>query len=261
MSLRRLIPMLFIKNGLIVRSEGFAVHQVIGNVISEAKRYNEWDVDELIYLDISREPFYDARRDDHRIKSFDSIGEIVRAVSKTCFMPMASGGGIRTMSDVDLRIRTGSDKVVMNTAAFETPEIVHEVATKYGSQCVVISVDYRVVDGVPILYTGFGQRNTGVNIFDWISECQRMGAGEILLHAIDRDGIAGGYDIETIGKVAEFTRLPVIASGGAGMPEDFLEVYRRTRVSAVAAGNLFHFTERSYPRAKKMLRRAGIDVR
>ncbi len=253
--------MLFIKNGLIVRSEGFALHQVIGNVISEAKRYNEWDVDELIYLDISREAFYDARRDDQRIKSFGSIGEIIEAVSKTCFMPMAVGGGIRTMSDVDLRIRTGADKVVMNTAAFETPDIVHDVATKYGSQCLVISVDYRMVDGKPVLHTGFGQCNTGVNIFDWIAECQRLGAGELMLHAIDRDGMASGYDIETIGEVAEFTRLPVIACGGASMPEDFIEVYRRTRVSAVAAGNLFHFTERSYPRAKKMLTRAGIDVR
>jgi len=261
MKLRRLIPALFIKNGLIVRSERFSCHQVIGNVINEAKRYNEWNVDELLYVDISREKVYDARRDDHRIKSFTSIGEIVDAVSRVCFMPLTFGGGVRSIEDVDLRIRTGADKVVLNTGAYEMPGLIPEIAGKYGSQCVMISVDYRVLDGAPILYTQWGTHNTGVDVVDWVKECESKGAGEILLHSVDRDGEAEGYDIDTIGRVVSRTSLPVIACGGAGTVEDFEDVFRQTEVSAVAAGNIFHFTERSYPRAKRLLLREGIDVR
>lgn len=259
--LKRLIPVLFIKNGLIVRSEDFSYHQVIGNVINEAKRYNDWNVDELIYIDISREKFYDARRDDHAVKSFASIAEIIQAIAKVCFMPLTFGGGIRSFEDVALRVSLGADKVVLNTQAFADPGLVGQAAERFGSQCVVISVDYRLRDGRPVLFTEFGQHDTGVDVLDWVRECGRMGAGEIFLHSIDRDGAGTGFDLETIGAVADATRLPVIACGGAGMIEDFGHVLKQTKASAVAAGNIFHFTERSYPRAKKLLLKEGFSVR
>lgn len=257
----RLIPVLYIKNGLIVRSEDFSYHQNIGNVINEACRYNEWDVDELVYIDISREKQYDLRRDDHKIKSTNTIDQIIKGISKVCFMPLTFGGGIRSIEDVDVRIQNGADKVTLNTGAFDNPDLIRTVAHKYGAQCVVISIDYRLVDGVPLVHTEFGQKNTHAVVFDWIKECERIGAGEIFLNAIDRDGKAIGYDIETIGKAVEASRLPVIGCGGAGEMNDFVEIAKQTRVSAIAAGNMFHFTERSYPRAKQLLKKEGINVR
>jgi len=248
-------------NGLIVRSEDFDTHQIMGNVINEAARYNEWNVDELIYIDISRDKTYDSRRDDHRVKAVDSIEDIITEISKVCFMPLTFGGGIKTVEDVDLRIRTGADKVVINSAAYHTPELIHEIAKKYGSQCCVISVDYRIVEGKPLLFTDFGTNNTGIDVKDWVKECHKIGAGEIFLHAIDRDGKANGFDIDTISDVTSASQLPVIACGGAADVDDFIDVYEETNVAAVAAGNMFHFTERAYPRAKKDLIREKIHVR
>lgn len=257
----RLIPVLYIKNGLIVRSEDFSYHQNIGNIINEASRYNEWDVDELVYIDISREKYYDLRRDDHKIKSSNTLDQVIKDISKVCFMPLTFGGGIRSIEEVDLRIKNGADKVTLNSGAFNSPDLIRTVARKYGAQCVVISIDFRLVDGVPTVFTDFGQKNTKTSVRDWIGECARLGAGEIFLNAIERDGKALGYDIETIGSAVEASRLPVIACGGAGELFDFVELARKTKVSAIAAGNIFHFTERSYPRAKQLLKKEGINVR
>ncbi len=257
----RLIPVLYIRNGLIVRSENFSYHQNIGNVINEAKRYNEWDVDELIYIDISRDKQYDARRDDHKIQSFQSIEQIISAISSVCFMPLTFGGGIRTIEQVDFIIRSGSDKITLNTGAFNNPELVKETSLRYGSQCIVLSIDYRTVEGKPIVFTEFGEKNTGVKVVDWVNECEKLGAGEIFLNSIERDGTAMGYDIETIGQIVESTRLPVIACGGVGDASDFVELAKNTRVSALAAGNWFHFVERSYSKAKQLLKKHGINVR
>ena len=258
---RRLIPVLYIKNGLIVRSEGFSYHHNIGNVVAEAGRYNGWDVDELIYIDISREKYYDLRRNDYNVNPYDSIGTIINEISKVCFMPLTFGGGIRTIDDVSFRIQNGADKITLNTGAFENPKLIKQAAEKYGSQAVVISIDYRLIDGQPIVFTNFGQKNTGKSVYNWIKECENLGAGEILLNSIDRDGKANGYDIEIINKVVDSTKLPVIACGGAGSPEDFVELAQKTNVSAIAAGNIFHFTELSYPRAKMLLKKEGLNFR
>jgi len=258
---KRLIPVLYIKNGLIVRSEGFSYHQNIGNVINEAKRYNEWNVDELIYIDISRKKNYDLRRDDHGVKSYNSIGEIINAISKICFMPLTFGGGIRNIKDIDYRIKNGADKITLNTGAFENPKLISEAAEKYGSQAVVISVDYKIVKGQPILFTDFGQKNTKTTVLNWIKKCEELGAGEIFLNSIDRDGKANGYDLTTIKKVVKSTKLPVIACGGAHNVSDFIKLARDVNISAIAAGNIFHFTELSYPLAKTLLKKGGLNFR
>lgn len=257
----RLIPVLYIKNGLIVRSEGFSYHQNIGNIINEAHRYNEWNVDELIYIDISLHKEYDLRRDDLKIKSYSSIEEIVKKISKVCFMPLSFGGGIRTLEDADVRIKNGADKVIINTGAFLNPGLITKIARKYGAQCVVISVDYKLLDNKPIVFVNNGQQNTGLSVYDWVEECEKRHAGEIFLNSIGLDGSAKGYDLETIASVCEATFLPVVACGGAGDFYDFVKVAKTARVSAIAAGNLFHFTERSYPKAKAILKKEGIDVR
>ncbi|MHA4843886.1 imidazole glycerol phosphate synthase subunit HisF [Flavitalea antarctica] len=257
----RLIPVLYIKNGLIVRSEGFSYHQNIGNIINEAKRYNDWDVDELIYIDISREKYYDIRRDDHKIKSYSSITEIIERISKVCFMPLTFGGGIKTIDDIDLRIRNGADKVSINTQAFENPGLIREAALKYGNQCVVVSIDYKIIENVPVVFTHFGQQNTNMTLWEWAERCEDAGAGELLINSIDRDGKANGFDTDTIKKLSEESKLPIVACGGAGDPYDFVDVAQETRVSGIAAGNIFHFTERSYPRVKELMKKNKINVR
>lgn len=257
----RLIPVLYIKNGLIVRSEDFSYHQNIGNIINEARRYNEWNVDELIYIDISREKVYDMRRDDHKIKSADSIEEIIKEISKVCFMPLSFGGGIRKMEDIDLRIRNGADKITLNTGAIESPQLIKDASQKYGAQCVVVSVDYKMIDNTPTVFSSFGSCNTGMNLFDWIRECEHLGAGEIFMNAIERDGRACGYDIDNIGKAVGSTSLPIVACGGAGDFYDFIDLANETKVSGIAAGNWFHFVERSYPRAKQALKTNNLNVR
>jgi imidazole glycerol-phosphate synthase subunit HisF len=257
----RLIPVLYIKNGLIVRSEDFSYHQNIGNIINEATRYNEWNVDELIYIDISRTENYDMRRDDHKIKSYSSKQEIINQIASVCFMPLTFGGGIRSLIDIDVLIKSGADKITLNTGAFENPQLIKECAHKYGSQATVISIDYRITNGQAIVFTNFGQTNTSINLLDWVKEVEKLGAGEIFINSIDRDGKASGYDMETIGAVVSATKLPVIACGGAGDDFDFVDLAQATKVSAIAAGNMFHFTERSYPRAKQVLKKNGIDVR
>ena len=257
----RLIPVLYILNGFIVRSEGFKIHQNIGNVINQAQRYNEWNVDELIYIDITREGTHNLQRDDHRVESYSDIHEIITRIGAVCFMPLTFGGGIRNVDDAQLRIRLGADKVTLNTAAINDPGVVSEIAKRYGSQAVVVSVDYRVIKGQPVVHSNFGRDNTGMAVVDWVRECADRGAGEILLNSIDRDGKACGYDLKTIAAVVAASRIPVIACGGASEFHDFVEVVRETGVSAVAAGNIFHFTERSYPRAKELMKREGINVR
>lgn len=257
----RLIPVLYIMNGLIVRSEDFSYHQIIGNIVNEARRYNEWNVDELIYIDISRVVEYDSRRDDHKIKSFHTIEEIINQISKVCFMPLTFGGGIRNLTQIDLLIKQGADKITLNTGAIKSPGLVRQASGKYGSQAIVISIDYKIINSQPVVFSDFGVTNTGIYLLDWIKECQNLGAGELFINSIERDGKANGYDIETIGKVVDSSRLPVIACGGAGDINDFIELANSTKVSGIAAGNIFHFTERSYPKAKQLLKRNGINVR
>jgi cyclase len=258
---RRLIPVLYIKNGLIVRSEGFNYHQNIGNVVSEAERYDQWNVDELVYIDISREPVYDLRRDDMKVKSLSSVSAMLEAISRVCFMPLTFGGGIRDLEQVGVLIRSGADKVTVNTGAIKNPNLISDIATKYGSQCVVVSIDYRLIDGRAVVFTMFGTLNTGIDLIDWMRVCEQNGAGEFLLNAIDRDGKANGYDIPTMTRAAVSTRVPVIGCGGAGDDFHFVDLARQSGVSGLAAGNFFHFTELSYPRVKRLLLREGINVR
>jgi cyclase len=176
-------------------------------------------------------------------------------------MPLTFGGRIRTIEEVDIRIRNGADKIVLNTGAFENNSLITESAQKYGSQAVVISIDYKIIDQHPIVFTHFGEKNTSLKVEEWIRKVEDLGAGEIFVNAIDRDGKANGYDIANIGKFVNLTKLPLVACGGAGDMYDFVDLAQETNVSGIAAGNVFHFTERSYPRAKQLMKKNGIDVR
>jgi cyclase len=257
----RVIPVLFLMNGLIVRSERFSEFKVIGNPLSELERYSEWLADELVYADITREGEHDIRRDDHKIKNIGGKLDILRAISRKAFMPLTFGGLIRDMATIDTYLQEGADKILVNTQAWRDPELVRAAASRHGSQAVVVGIDVkREGDGWAVHVDQGRERATG-DLVGWARAIEAAGAGEILLNSIDRDGMAEGYDVEAIRAVAEAVRIPVVACGGVGDFSDFRAAIDDGHASAVAAGNVFHFTEHSYKRAKKHLKDRGYDVR
>jgi imidazole glycerol-phosphate synthase subunit HisF len=258
---KRLIPCLLLKNGLVVRSGNFSLHQIIGNPIHQTERFNAWAIDELIYIDITREGENDIRRDDQKVKDTKDLMEILLGISKTCFMPLTFGGGIRTIDDIRARLANGADKITINTQAVDTPEFVDEAAQTFGSQAIVVSIDVRKQgDAEWEVFTRFGKHATGLDVVNWAKEVERRGAGEIFLNSIDRDGTAQGYDLPLIEAVSEATNIPVIACGGVGKFAHLAEG-ARAGASAVSAANIFHFTEHSTQNARMALAEAGIDVR
>ncbi|MAJ23534.1 MAG: imidazole glycerol phosphate synthase cyclase subunit [Candidatus Pelagibacter sp.] len=259
--MKRIIPVLFIKNGLIVRSQNFARHQVIGNVINQAKRLNDWLADELICIDISNEKFYDSGRDDHQVKSINNIIEIIKEMSKVVFMPFSFGGGIRNVEDAKIRIRNGADKIIINTLIFESKNTVEQIVKILGSQAVVASLDYKIEKGIPQVYSHSGKQNVKKNLYEVAKYCEALGVGEIFIQNINLDGSSLGYDIEIIEKLVSQSNLPVVCCSGAGTNSHFGKVAKINEISGVAAGNFFNFSEGSYPRVKKFLKNEGIDVR
>lgn len=258
---RRLIPCLFLQNGLIVRSERFEQFKQLGNPLAQLERLNEWSADELIYVDITREGSYDLKRDDLAVRSRGDIVSILRDISTRSFMPLTFGGRIRSIETVDSFIANGADKVVINTGAVLDPTLITRVARSYGSQAMVLAVDVRKEGDNYVPYIANGQTRADLRFEDWLREGVRRGAGEILVNSIDRDGTASGYDLDLLRLACATVDVPVIACGGAGSFEDLIEVMSETEVSAVAAGNIFNFTENAYRRAKRVLREAGITVR
>jgi cyclase len=257
----RLIPVLLLQNALLVRSQLFELHQVIGNPIHEVARFNEWNVDELIYLDITREGGYDLRRSDHRISGLEDPLAILDAVSKTCFMPLTWGGRIRSLADMANRFARGADKVTITTAAFDDQALVTAAARTYGSQAIVVGIDVRRDEaGRAEVYVDGGRRATGLAPEEWARRVEELGAGEILLQSVDRDGTGRGYDVDLIEAVAGVTTIPVIALGGVGRYEDYAAGIR-AGASAVAAANIWHFKEMSDRGGKRALARAGIATR
>jgi len=259
---KRLIPVLFIKNGLIVRSEAFESHKIIGNVINEVRRYNQWDIDELIYIDISRDTFYDSRRDDHKVKRVESIDEIIDLVSKECFMPLSFGGGIRDYKTIKNYLAKGADKVILNTMLYENPSLAEKAVQQFGSQAIIASIDYRVIEGKEVFFKNYGRTKLDFNSFkDIVEYVEALGCGEIFVNSIDRDGTGDGFDIDSIQEVISLSNLPVIACGGAIDIFDFVELGQLESLSGIAAGNMFHFTENIYPRSKKKLLEKGLNFR
>lgn len=222
---------------------------------------NAWGADELIYVDITREGQYDLERDDLKVTAAHDVVSILRDIATKCFMPLTFGGRIRTLVTVDEFIANGADKVVIDTGAYLNPALITEVAEKYGSQAMVVGIDVRKEATGYGVYINNGRTRVEKSLEVWLQEAVQRGAGEIFLNSIDRDGAATGYDLEVIQAVCDMVNVPVIACGGAGSFADFVQVLQETTVSAVAAGNIFNFTENAYRRAKRVLKEAGIDVR
>jgi len=270
----RLITVLLLKNGVLVRSNTFSFHQHTGDPVGQVERFTAWKADELIYLDINRDDVHDFRQTMHVIGTTCSkkdleatmtndIIDIIREVSKRCMIPLTVGGKIRTLDDIRIRLKNGADKVSINTQALEDPSFIEKAAEAFGSQCIVVCVDVKkdAMTGKHEVYKHFGKEKTGLDPVEWCKEAERRGAGEILLQSIDRDGIGEGYDNDIIRRVADAVSIPVIALGGVGKFEHFVEGLKKGGASAVAAANIFFFHEQSVIKAKKHMAACGIDVR
>lgn len=259
---KRLIPCLFLKNGFLVRSEKFNYHQNFGNAVHQVERFNAWAVDELIYIDISEDDNYDIRRDDLKVKNQENPLLILERVAKTCFMPLTFGGRLRSLDCIRQRLVRGADKVTINTQALADPEFITRSAWHFGSQCIIVSIDVKLDgNGNYKVARDHGRMLTDLHPVDWAKQAEELGAGEIFLNSVDRDGTGEGYDLMLIRAVAEAVRIPVIACGGVGHFRHMGQGIIEGKADAVAAGNIFHFTELSAKQARKQLIKMGVDVR
>jgi imidazoleglycerol phosphate synthase cyclase subunit len=259
----RLIPVLLLKHGVIVRSQLFKVHQVIGNPMSTVQRFSDWNVDELVVIDISRgEEGYDLRRDDLQQQYLgNSALDVLREIAKGCFMPLTFGGRIRTIQDIEDRLTAGADKVTLNTAALDNPDFLESAARRFGTQCIVVSIDACRIDTTWAVFAEGGRRGIGRHPAQWAKEAEARGAGEVFLNSIDRDGSGQGYDLDLVRAVSAAVSIPVVACGGVGRYDHFPTAIIQGGAAATAAANIFHFFELSYSHAKQACLNAGIPMR
>jgi cyclase len=216
--------------------------------------------DELIYLDISQTQSYDLGRVDLNHASFSSNSEIIQMVASRCFMPLTFGGGIRSIDDIRFRIRSGSDKITLNSAVIDNPGLITQCAHEFGSQCCVVSIDAKRLERGYVCYKG-GRIPTNHSPVELVKIAENAGAGEVIINSIDKDGSGQGFDLELINLICDAVKMPVIALGGAGNWSHFEEVLTQTKASAVAAANIFHYSENSVYTAQKHLYERGLNVR
>ncbi len=261
MKKNRLIPIVLLKDGWVVQSKDFSQYQNLGNPVTTVKRLSEWASDEIIYIDISRGDKYDTRRNDQGYKNRGSFLDIIKDVSDIAFMPITVGGKIRTMKDIEDRLSSGADKICLNSIAINDTKFINQASKEFGSQCIVISIDAKKNLDNHLVYSNGGREITNMTPDEFARIVEDNGAGEILINSIDRDGSGSGYDIPLIEKVADSVSIPVIACGGVGGWDHFSEAFEKTSVDAVAAANVFHYTDQSVYLAKKHLYESGYNVR
>ena len=248
---KRIIPCLDVNAGRVVKGINFVNLRDAGDPVEVGAAYDKAGADELVFLDITASS-------DHRA----TVTDLVRRVAEKVFIPFTVGGGIRTVDDFRAILREGADKISINSAAIERPELIHEAATVFGSQCVVLAVDAkRRPEGGWNVYKHGGRIDTGLDAIEWIDKAYRLGAGEILLTSMDCDGTKAGYDFELTAAVADLVPIPVIASGGAGTKEHFLEALTVGKADAALAASLFHYKELEIVDLKRYLSENGLPVR
>jgi cyclase len=251
MLLKRIIPCLDVDKGRVVKGVQYVDHVDAGDPVEVAQLYDSQEADEITFLDITAS--HEGRR---------TIFDIVARTAETVFMPVTVGGGVRSTEDIRTLLAAGADKVAMNTAAVDDPELVRAGAEKFGSQCIVVAVDAkRNGAGGFEVFTHGGRKATGLDALDWVKRLAELGAGEILLTSMDRDGTKAGYDIELTRAVADSLTIPVIASGGVGVLDHLVEGVRDGHASAVLAASIFHFGEHTIAEAKAHMAAAGVPVR
>jgi cyclase len=252
MLVRRIVPCLDIKDGRVVKGIRFVELRDAGDPVELARIYETSGADELVFLDITA-----------TVEGRKATREVVRAVAEELTIPFAVGGGVNTTEDVRSLLRAGCDKVSLNSSAVRTPQVLQEAAAEFGSQCVVLAIDARARGndgGWEVLIDG-GRTPTGLDAVEWAQRATKLGAGEILLTSMDRDGTKSGFDLELTRAIHDAVEVPVIASGGAGTIEHFAEAFEGAGADAALAATLFHFGELSIPDLKEGLRARGIPIR
>ncbi|SEE16531.1 imidazole glycerol phosphate synthase subunit HisF [Ruania alba] len=251
----RVIPCLDVDAGRVVKGVNFENLRDAGDPVELAHRYDDERADEVTFLDVSAST-----------EGRATTKEIVSRTAEEVFVPLTVGGGVRSVDDVDALLRAGADKVGVNTAAIARPELIAEIAQRFGSQVLVLSVDARRTRGDTVTPSGFevtthgGRRGTGIDTLEWVRQAERLGVGEVLLNSIDADGTSAGFDLEMIAQVRSEVRVPLIASGGAGSTEHFVEA-ARAGADALLAASVFHFGTFTVGAVKDALRAAGLPVR
>ena len=248
---KRIIPCLDVTAGRVVKGTNFVGLRDAGDPVEIARKYNEQGADELTFLDITASS-------DQR----DIILHVVEAVASEVFIPLTVGGGVRKVADVRRLLNAGADKVSMNTAAVQNPDLVAEASAKVGNQCIVVAIDAKSVgDGKWEVFTHGGRNRTGIDAIEWARKVESLGAGEILLTSMDRDGTKIGFDLPLTRAVSDAVKIPVIASGGVGNLEHLADGVSIARADAVLAASIFHFGEYTVQQAKEFMRGRGIEVR
>lgn len=248
---KRIVPCLDVDDGRVVKGVNFKELRDAGDPVGVASQYDRAEADELVFLDIT------ASSDKREI-----MKKTVRATAEEIFMPLTVGGGIRTTEDMREILKAGADKVSVNTAAVDNPSLVNRGAEMYGSQCIVVAIDgKRVSEHRWQVYTHGGREAIDLSVLDWAKEVEERGAGEILLTSMDADGTKEGFDIPLLQRISSALSIPVIASGGAGEPADFVEVFRKTDASAGLAASVFHYNEYPVPQVKQYCLEHDIPVR
>ena len=248
---KRIIPCLDVRDGRVVKGKNFTSIRDVESPVELARYYNESGADELVFYDITAS--YEGRA---------LFKDILEEVAGEIFIPLTVGGGINTVDDFDRVLKSGADKVSVNSGAIRDKSLITAAAKKYGDQCVVLSMDVKRVDGSFRVFAKGGREDTGMDALEWASYGATHGAGEIVLNSIDTDGVKGGFDLEMLTAVTEIVNIPVIASGGAGKTEDFVELFRKIpKVDAGLAASIFHFREVEIKELKKLLKAEGVEVR
>ncbi|SEP62593.1 cyclase [Flavobacterium urocaniciphilum] len=247
---KRIIPCLDIKDGRTVKGVNFLELKDAGDPVELAKKYAVTGADELVFLDISAT---EERR--------KTLLELVRKVAATINIPFTVGGGISSVADVDLLLRNGADKVSINSSAVKNPDLINEIAKKYGSQCTVVAIDAKQIDGEWMVHLVGGKVATELSLFDWALEVEKRGAGEILFTSMNNDGTKNGFANGALAKLSELVNIPIIASGGAGSMEHFADTFIKGKADAALAASVFHYNEIEIPKLKHYLKQQNIAIR
>jgi cyclase len=246
----RIIPTLLFDGITLVKGKKFQSWRTVSTLVQQVRIYALRGVDEMILLDIA------ATNNKEKVDL-----NLIKDITQDVFMPFTVGGGIKKTEDINNLLSCGADKVAINTAGFENPHFIKEAVRIFGSQCIIISVDYKKIDNEYIVFTYSGKNNTGTKLFDYLNSIRSLNIGEILLTSIDRDGTMEGYDVEVIKKVNELMDMPIIASGGAKNYQDMLNLIKSTNVTALAAASIYHFKNQTPKKAKIFLKENSINVR
>ena len=255
----RVVPTLFVKNGLIVRCENFNQHKIIGNVFNQPKRYCDWLIDELLVIDISKADVFTGRND-HKVRAASDIFEVIGMMVSCLNVPLTFGGRIDCLEYGSKIIDHGADKIFMNSLLFDNPRVIMQLSEKYGNQAISLCIDYAIKGSDISFYKNHGQVRVDCSVDDVLSAVEKLTPGEVVLHNIQRDGTAEGYELSLVKLFAESLDCQVLVMGGFGHASDAVEA-AEAGADGVCIGNHLHFTEDSYPRIKYYLQSKNVDVR